>query len=92
MKIGILSMQKILNYGSFLQAYALKNTIESLGHDVCFVDYRIGEPVFKDETLGATVTAGNKFFSLKYFAKKLLGREIYFFKKYMTLCGICGIL
>ena len=40
MKIGIMSMQRIHNYGSFLQAYGLKKTIESLEHDVCFVDYQ----------------------------------------------------
>lgn len=45
MKIGIMSMQRICNYGSFLQAYALKQLIESLGHEVLFVDYRPGKPV-----------------------------------------------
>lgn len=44
-KIGILSMQRITNYGSFLQAYALKMMLKELGHDVQFVDYRIGEPL-----------------------------------------------
>ena len=34
MKIGILSMQRIVNYGSFLQAYGLKKTVEKLGHEV----------------------------------------------------------
>ena len=38
MKIGIISMQRVGNYGSFLQAYALKRLIESLGNDVVFVD------------------------------------------------------
>ena len=38
-KIGIMSMQRINNYGSFLQAYGLKKIIEGLGHDVQFVDY-----------------------------------------------------
>ena len=40
-KIGILSMQRIKNYGSFLQAYALKKIIESQGHKVEFVDYKV---------------------------------------------------
>ena len=48
-KIGIMSMQRIKNYGSFLQAYALKKTIESLGHDVEFVDYRVEKPLIEDE-------------------------------------------
>ena len=29
-KIGIMSMQRIINYGSFLQAYGLKKMIESV--------------------------------------------------------------
>ena len=47
-KVGIMSMQRIANYGSFLQAYALKQLIESLGHKVEFVDYHVGLPVIKD--------------------------------------------
>ena len=42
MKIGILSMQHVRNYGSFLQAYALKSTLESLGHQCEFVDIKYG--------------------------------------------------
>jgi hypothetical protein len=44
MEIGILTMYRVLNYGSFMQAYALKRTIESLGHHVTFKDFRKGEP------------------------------------------------
>ena len=40
MCVGIMSMQRIVNHGSFMQAYGLKSMIESLGHDVKFVDYR----------------------------------------------------
>ncbi|MDY4576879.1 MAG: polysaccharide pyruvyl transferase family protein [Anaerobutyricum hallii] len=42
-KVGILSMQRIANYGSFLQAYGLKHILEDLGCDVQFVDYHPGE-------------------------------------------------
>lgn len=38
MKIAILSMQEVKNYGSFLQAFSLKNTIESLGHTCDFIN------------------------------------------------------
>ena len=42
-KIGIMSMQRIINYGSFLQAYGLKRMIESVSKsEVNFVDYRFG--------------------------------------------------
>ena len=44
-KVGIMSMQRIANYGSFLQAYALKQLIEEVGCNVEFVDYHVGAPV-----------------------------------------------
>ncbi|ELC8330624.1 polysaccharide pyruvyl transferase family protein [Clostridium perfringens] len=40
MKICILSMQHVQNFGSLLQSYALKNMIESLGHKVSFIDIK----------------------------------------------------
>lgn len=45
MKIGIMSMQRIINYGSFLQAYGLRAQLESMGHSVTFVDYEVGAPL-----------------------------------------------
>lgn len=42
MKIGIMSMHRILNYGSFMQALSLKLMLEELGHEVEFVDYHVG--------------------------------------------------
>jgi polysaccharide pyruvyl transferase WcaK-like protein len=45
MRIGILSMQHVRNYGSFLQAYALKTTLESFGHQCEFVDIEQGNPL-----------------------------------------------
>ncbi len=55
-KIGIMSMQRIANYGSFLQAYALKQLIEELGCHVEFVDYHVGAPAITDN-----VDSGNRF-------------------------------
>ena len=40
--VGIMSMQRIRNYGSFLQACGLRRLLESLGCGVRFVDYRPG--------------------------------------------------
>ncbi|MGN0376284.1 MAG: polysaccharide pyruvyl transferase family protein [Suilimivivens sp.] len=42
-RAGILSMQRIFNYGSFLQSYGLKSILEELGCSVEFVDYHPGE-------------------------------------------------
>lgn len=52
MKIGIMSMQRIINYGSWLQAYGLKSTLESMGHRVEFVDY-LAEPSLVSEPAAA---------------------------------------
>lgn len=46
-QIGIMSMQRIFNYGSFLQAYSLRNIIKDLGYDVRFVDYHPDKPVIQ---------------------------------------------
>lgn len=45
MSIGILSMQKVMNFGSYLQSYALKSILGSMGCDVGFVDIRPGRQV-----------------------------------------------
>lgn len=47
MHIGILSMQQITNYGSFLQAYGLKAILENLGHNIEFVNIVPGEQLPK---------------------------------------------
>ena len=41
MKIGIMSMQRIINYGSYMQAFSLKNLLEEMGNEVVFVDYKV---------------------------------------------------
>lgn len=40
-------MQRVANNGSFLQSYGLKRMIESLGHEVVFIDYKVGKPLIK---------------------------------------------
>ena len=37
MKIGIVTVYDGLNYGSFLQAYAMKRFLEDKGHEVLFM-------------------------------------------------------
>lgn len=51
-KVGILSMQRIANYGSFLQAYGLKCMLEDLHYEVQFVDYHPGQPLIKPNGIG----------------------------------------
>lgn len=49
-KVGIISMQRIINYGSFLQAYGLKNIIEkNTDNHVEFIDYEFEKELVKKE-------------------------------------------
>lgn len=47
--IGIMSMHRIFNYGSFLQGYGLKQILHSLDPDasINFLDYRPGPPLVR---------------------------------------------
>lgn len=38
-KIGIITMNKVINYGSFLQAYAMKQILSKDGNEVFFIDF-----------------------------------------------------
>lgn len=40
MKIGIITIHKINNYGSVFQAYALQNVCQKLGHNAEIIDYQ----------------------------------------------------
>lgn len=95
-KVGIMSMQRIANYGSFLQAYALKQLIEELGCNVEFVDYHVDAPVIAENA-----DSKNKFVrkvekgleAFRYqapFAHKLsfIRYKQSFAQKYMPLLGI----
>jgi len=42
MKVGILSVQRIYNYCSFMQSYSLKNIIEAMGHQCVFLNIQPG--------------------------------------------------
>lgn len=48
-KVGIMSMQRIVNYGSFLQAYGLKSMLEELGAEVEFIDYHPGKCLIEEK-------------------------------------------
>ena len=75
MKIGILSMQKIPNYGSFLQALSLKKQMELRGHDVYFIDIVPGRKIV---TSDVETTDWSKKFD-RYFLKRV--ENFFFYKK-----------
>ena len=39
MRVGLLTLHASTNYGAFLQAYALSETIQKMGNDVTFINY-----------------------------------------------------
>lgn len=95
-KVGIMSMQRIANYGSFLQAYALKQLIEELGCKVEFVDYHVSESIIIEDT-----DSKNKFMrklqkgleTFRYHAPLLhklsfIRYKQFFARRYMPLLGI----
>src|SRR5690606_27056969 len=53
-KIGILTQPLHDNYGGLLQAYALKETLESLGHDVVVIN-RQGRPTSTIRTIASSI-------------------------------------
>lgn len=94
-KVGIMSMQRIANYGSFLQAYALKQLIEEQGNEVQFVDYHVGLPIIKDRNDGnklkRKINKGIETLQYKApFSHKLafIRYKHSFAKKYMPILGI----
>ncbi len=83
MNICVLSMQRVPNFGSLLQGYALKSMLESLGHDVTFIDIekrpeddRLLEN-YRKEFSNEYKSKGKKYRKIfnKYFFNKLATRE-----------------
>lgn len=73
-KIGILTWHYYLNFGSALQAYALKKAIEKLGHRVAIINYRNpkhGEQLYWKDKARVVVS-------------KVLGRKGYLFGRQIT--------
>lgn len=69
MKVAILSMQEVKNYGSFLQAFFFekKKTIESLGNTCEFINIIPGEQLGNYKI--------SKFHKIKLLIQRLWGRD-----------------
>lgn len=94
--VGIMSMQRIINYGSFLQAYGLKSILEELGCNVQFVDYHTEAPVICENVdntnnIMRKLKKGIEVFKIKSsFKQKILFIKYKqsFSKKYMKILNI----
>ena len=69
MKVAILSMQEVKNYGSFLQAFSLKKTIESLGNTCEFINIIPGEQLGNYKI--------SKFHKIKLLIQRFMGEGFY---------------
>jgi hypothetical protein len=69
-----MTMHRVVNYGSFMQAYALKRVLESLGATVRFADFSEGQPRHQ----GVKVAVPTAFDKLKKLPHALLdiGKQI----------------
>lgn len=89
-KIGIMTMQRVVNYGSFLQAYALQKVIKNnLSKEVEFVDYKFGQNVLPKEKNILKKIAKN-LTVIDYIRKKSLLRKFSdkyaeYIKKYLSI-------
>lgn len=91
MKVGILSMQRIVNYGSFLQAFGLKKTIESLGHEVVFVDYKSEPPLVPYSRKSYLANVARQSAAVAYiedFIRKRGSFEYAYHRQYLPLLGV----
>ena len=95
--IGIITMHKVLNFGSALQAYGLQYAIKELGFEVCIIDYDFPNEFHNRNTPKKNIIKklfdGNFFRKLKYKLATLLWLDwsdqktqfIEFYHKYYNL-------
>lgn len=92
MKLGIISMQRLINYGSFLQAYGLQHTLEELGHEAVFMDVKLQNGGY----LNLPPRRGLSFY-LRNGARKVLRPRLYnlqlrreqdFYYRYFPMLGL----
>ena len=64
-KVGIITIHKICNYGSVLQAYALQTAISNLGYDCYIIDYDYPNEYHLNQMKIHSNTYANHNYSLK---------------------------
>lgn len=72
MRIGIISMQRLINFGSWLQAYGLKSLLEEQGHEVEFIDVKLTDGT----VMNANKTTDNAG-CFKHIARRFIRGKIY---------------
>ena len=86
-------MQRINNYGSLLQSYALKSMVESLGHEVGFLDIETGDTTHAGEAPSDSPTRhlrsiGGDNFVYKLKEKLVVKRQLAYFRtRFLGMSG-----
>ena len=88
-------MQRVANYGSFLQAYGLRRLLEERGCEVVFIDYRSGKPVVPYSRLRALLYDIKRMIPFEPVTDRIqysiLGRRPFWIEyrlKYLPLLGV----
>ena len=68
--VGIITMHKVINFGSALQAYALQQVVRGLGYDVELIDYKF-PPQKKVGVITKIKRYSGKYFNLTSGFRKL---------------------
>lgn len=80
MKIKTITCHHVYNYGATLQAFALQNYLERLGHDVEIIDYRLLShtryELFKLNALSKTYRLTSAFPFVRYFIAPYKNRKM----------------
>ena len=90
-KIGIMTMHRIVNYGSFLQAYGLKKIIEESGKNVVFVDYEFEKDIVVRSKRKSLIKRIISNYDILYYLKKKLHKKKFrllyqeFINKYLSV-------
>lgn len=91
MKTGILSMQRVINYGSFLQAYALKRTIEGFNNMCDFINIVPGKQINlppKINTVQKIINVKGHFLLKLKYKKYVNTRNTRFINAFFPILGI----
>lgn len=74
MKIGILTMHEVPNYGSFLQAYSLKRQMEQRGAEVRFINIEKGRQILPPQETEGALRRRLRPYMNRFFLQMLLHR------------------
>lgn len=75
MKIALLTLPFVNNYGGILQAYALKHFLELRGHSVCIIDRNSN---FKISFIDILRLAKGSFWEIEFVTLLILRSNIYY--------------